>query len=58
MQGYQECIVCGCNTLIPWSDLFRDEFEIPNGTLVCSEKCYNERMAEEAEYRGESLTNR
>jgi len=41
MQGYQECIVCGHNSLTPWSDLFRDRFEIPDGTVICTEECYH-----------------
>ena len=55
---YQECIVCGCKVLIPWSDLFRDKFEIPNGTVICSEECYWEGKASEAEYRYDSMMDR
>ena len=57
-QGYQECIVCGHNTKAPWSDLFRDEFEIPDGTVICSEECYHDGKASEAEYRADSLMDR
>lgn len=56
--GYKECIVCNCNVLIPWSDLFRDEFEIPHGSDICSEECYIDGKASEAEYRYDWLTDR
>lgn len=59
---YKECIVCGCNSQIPWSDIFREEFEIPNETVLCSEDCYYEGKASdeasEAEYRHDWLTDR
>ncbi len=59
---HKECIVCGCNSQIPWSDLFRDEFEIPNETVLCSEWCYWEGKAADeaaaAEYRRDSITDR
>lgn len=60
--AYETCDICGCNTLIPWSELFRDEFEIPTGTVICTEGCYYEGKASdeaaEAEYRVDSLMDR
>ena len=51
--GYEICDVCGCHVLIPWSDMFRDEFEIPNGTVICTEQCYWDRLADEAEHKAD-----
>lgn len=61
-QTHKECIVCGGASQTPWSDLFRDEFEIPDETVICSEQCYHEGKAAdkagEAEYKADWLADR
>lgn len=60
MGYYENCDHCNVNVLIPWSadESNQAEYDLRPGVVICTQQCYFDHLADQAEHMRDCMLDR